>query len=163
AAPLRSAAPTAPPGALAGGVFETLLTVDGVPVRLADHVARLDRSCWELYGRGLPDGVAGRITDAAKAVPLSRGARRVVVSHSPGAARPGSRRGPADRAAVFHGAGTSDSTGVLDEQPQRGRPRPFGGRSVVTAPRRPRRAVRRATPGWRCDRSLGRLTTDDDS
>ena len=40
---------------LAGGLLETVLVIDGAPVRLADHLARLDRSCRELYGRGDPD------------------------------------------------------------------------------------------------------------
>ncbi|HEY3631377.1 MAG TPA: aminodeoxychorismate synthase component I, partial [Jatrophihabitantaceae bacterium] len=49
---------------LAGGLLETILAVDGEPVRLADHLARLDRSCRELYGSGLPDDLAARIRDA---------------------------------------------------------------------------------------------------
>ena len=45
-----------PPAAelLAGGVFESVLVVRGSVVRLAGHLARLDRSCRELYGEGLP-------------------------------------------------------------------------------------------------------------
>jgi para-aminobenzoate synthetase/4-amino-4-deoxychorismate lyase len=46
---------------LAGGLIETILAVDGVPVRLADHLARLDRSCRELYGHGLPADLAARV------------------------------------------------------------------------------------------------------
>jgi len=49
---------------LAGGLLETILAVDGAPVRLADHLARLDRSCRELYGSGLPDDLAARIRAA---------------------------------------------------------------------------------------------------
>jgi len=46
---------------LAGGLIETILAVDGVPLRLADHLARLDRSCRELYGHGLPADLAARV------------------------------------------------------------------------------------------------------
>jgi para-aminobenzoate synthetase/4-amino-4-deoxychorismate lyase len=49
---------------LAGGLLETILAVDGEPLRLADHLARLDRSCRELYGSGLPDDLAARIRGA---------------------------------------------------------------------------------------------------
>jgi len=49
---------------LAGGLLETILAVDGEPVRLADHLARLDRSCRELYGSGLPDDLAARVRAA---------------------------------------------------------------------------------------------------
>ena len=57
------ATPEEPPSAaqLTGGVFETIRAVDGVPLRLADHLARLDRSCRELYGRGVPDDLAALI------------------------------------------------------------------------------------------------------
>jgi para-aminobenzoate synthetase / 4-amino-4-deoxychorismate lyase len=50
---------------LGGGLLETILALDGVPVRLADHLARLDRSCRELYGHGLPADLARRIRDTA--------------------------------------------------------------------------------------------------
>jgi para-aminobenzoate synthetase / 4-amino-4-deoxychorismate lyase len=46
---------------LAGGLIETILAVDGVPLRLADHLARLDRSCRELYGHGVPADLAARV------------------------------------------------------------------------------------------------------
>jgi para-aminobenzoate synthetase / 4-amino-4-deoxychorismate lyase len=47
----------APPAAelLASGVFESILVVRGKIIRLAAHLARLDRSCRELYGHGIPD------------------------------------------------------------------------------------------------------------
>jgi len=48
-------------GQLAGGLIETILAIDGVPLRLADHLARLDRSCRELYGYGLPADLAARV------------------------------------------------------------------------------------------------------
>jgi para-aminobenzoate synthetase / 4-amino-4-deoxychorismate lyase len=57
-----------------GGLLETVLAIDGVPLRLADHLARLDRSCRELYGHGLPADLATRIRDAA---PPGRAAIRV--------------------------------------------------------------------------------------
>jgi para-aminobenzoate synthetase / 4-amino-4-deoxychorismate lyase len=50
---------TADPTVLAYGVFESILAVRGKIIRLAAHLARLDRSCRELYGQGLPDDLAG--------------------------------------------------------------------------------------------------------
>ena len=44
---------------LADGVFESILVVRGKIIRLAAHLARLDRSCRELYGHGIPDDLAG--------------------------------------------------------------------------------------------------------
>jgi para-aminobenzoate synthetase / 4-amino-4-deoxychorismate lyase len=49
------------PGQLAGGLLETILSVDGTPVRMADHLARLDRSCRELYGHGIPPDLAATV------------------------------------------------------------------------------------------------------
>ena len=75
-----------PPAAdlLAAGVFETVLVADGEPVRLAGHLARLDRSVRELYGRGLPDDLPARIggvlTDTE---PRPRQALRIVVRPQP--------------------------------------------------------------------------------
>ena len=43
----------------AHGVFESILAVRGKIIRLAPHLARLDRSCRELYGQGPPDDLAG--------------------------------------------------------------------------------------------------------
>jgi para-aminobenzoate synthetase/4-amino-4-deoxychorismate lyase len=48
----------------AQGVFETLLVVDGEPLRLADHVRRLQRSYWELYGTALAADVPAAIRSA---------------------------------------------------------------------------------------------------
>jgi para-aminobenzoate synthetase / 4-amino-4-deoxychorismate lyase len=62
-----------------GGLLETILGLDGVPVRLADHLARLDRSCRELYGAGLPPELATRVVEAAKNVPAGRSVLRVIV------------------------------------------------------------------------------------
>jgi para-aminobenzoate synthetase / 4-amino-4-deoxychorismate lyase len=50
---------TAGPNLLAYGVFESILVVRGKIIRLAAHLARLDRSCRELYGLGVPDDLAG--------------------------------------------------------------------------------------------------------
>jgi para-aminobenzoate synthetase/4-amino-4-deoxychorismate lyase len=52
-------------GQLSGGLIETLACHDGQPVRLADHLGRLDRSGRELYRRGLPPDLAARVTAAA--------------------------------------------------------------------------------------------------
>lgn len=46
------------PALLASGVFESILVNRGKIIRLAAHLARLDRSCRELYGHGLPDDLA---------------------------------------------------------------------------------------------------------
>jgi len=46
-------------GLLAYGVFESILVVRRKIIRLAAHLARLDRSCRELYGQGIPDDLAG--------------------------------------------------------------------------------------------------------
>jgi para-aminobenzoate synthetase/4-amino-4-deoxychorismate lyase len=51
------------PGLVAAGVFESVLVVRGEVVRLAGHLARLDRSCRELFGLGLPDGLVARIRE----------------------------------------------------------------------------------------------------
>ena len=66
-----------PPAAelLAAGVFESVLVERGLIVRLAGHLARLDRSCRELYGAGLPADLADRLRrrddlDAAERIAL---------------------------------------------------------------------------------------------
>jgi para-aminobenzoate synthetase/4-amino-4-deoxychorismate lyase len=64
----------------AGGLLETILGMDGVPVRLADHLARLDRSARELYGAGGPDELADRVRAVAASVPAGRAVLRVVLS-----------------------------------------------------------------------------------
>jgi para-aminobenzoate synthetase/4-amino-4-deoxychorismate lyase len=86
AAGARPAVPTRPVGGgpdtwqRDGGLLETILGLDGAPVRLADHLARLDRSCRELYGAGLPRELAGQVGQAAKSVPSGRAVLRVVVN-----------------------------------------------------------------------------------
>jgi para-aminobenzoate synthetase/4-amino-4-deoxychorismate lyase len=62
---------------LAGGLIETMLAVDGVVLRLADHLARLDLSCRELYGSGLPPGARALVVSAAGP---GRSALRLMVS-----------------------------------------------------------------------------------
>lgn len=65
---------------LAGGVLETILGLDGTAVRLADHLARLDRSCRELYGAGLPEELAEDLRVAALVSGGGRSVLRVVVT-----------------------------------------------------------------------------------
>jgi para-aminobenzoate synthetase/4-amino-4-deoxychorismate lyase len=50
---------------LAGGVFESILVLRGKIIRLAAHLARLDRSCRELYSQGLPDDLAAAARELA--------------------------------------------------------------------------------------------------
>lgn len=61
-----------------GGVFESILVVGSRLLRLTDHLARLDRSCRELYGVGLPDTVADRVISAVSVAPTAPSTRRVV-------------------------------------------------------------------------------------
>jgi para-aminobenzoate synthetase/4-amino-4-deoxychorismate lyase len=70
----------------AAGVFESILVVDGVPRRLADHLSRLDRSTRELYGDGLPADLDARLQAAVAATPRARRTALRVV------ARPGADR-----------------------------------------------------------------------
>jgi para-aminobenzoate synthetase/4-amino-4-deoxychorismate lyase len=51
---------------LSGGLLETLACRGGQPLRLADHLGRLDRSGRELYRRGLPSDLAARVAAAAR-------------------------------------------------------------------------------------------------
>lgn len=62
---------------LAGGLLETIACQDGVPLRLADHLSRLERSARELYRLGLPEDAVTRIGQAAATVPLGRARLRV--------------------------------------------------------------------------------------
>jgi len=64
--------PGPPDPALSGaGVFESILVVRGHILRLAGHLARLDRSCRELYGFGLPDDLAATVLDRLPGVPAA--------------------------------------------------------------------------------------------
>ncbi|HJV13790.1 MAG TPA: chorismate-binding protein [Propionibacteriaceae bacterium] len=59
--------PAAPdPALLAAGIFESILVRHGSVIRLAAHLARLDRSCRELYADGIPDDLAGAAYQLAK-------------------------------------------------------------------------------------------------
>jgi len=66
------------------GVLETVLVLDGRPVELDAHLARLGNSLTELYGNPLPAGLAGAIEGRARE--LGRGGLRVAVA-------PGDRAG----------------------------------------------------------------------
>jgi para-aminobenzoate synthetase/4-amino-4-deoxychorismate lyase len=60
-----------------GGLLETMLAIGSSVQRLAAHLARLDRSCRELYGEGPPDDLATQITTAV-AGGVDSAVRRVV-------------------------------------------------------------------------------------
>ncbi|MET1005329.1 MAG: chorismate-binding protein, partial [Propionibacteriaceae bacterium] len=73
---------------LTGGVFETVLALGPRVLRLAAHLARLDRSCRELYGVGVPDDLAARV-------------QRVVIEAGRGeAAGPAAEDAPPDGVAI---------------------------------------------------------------
>lgn len=59
----------------AHGVMETLLGLDGVPQRLAEHLERLARSLAELYDEPLAPGAAALVAQAARGIP--RGPARI--------------------------------------------------------------------------------------
>jgi para-aminobenzoate synthetase/4-amino-4-deoxychorismate lyase len=71
---------------LSGGLLETVLVIDGVPVRLADHLARLDRSSRELYACPVPAGTAVRAAAAAAAQRGAPAALRIVLTTGGGVA-----------------------------------------------------------------------------
>jgi para-aminobenzoate synthetase/4-amino-4-deoxychorismate lyase len=79
---LTDAASPAPTAAqLGGGLLETVLVCSGRAVRLADHLARLDRSCRELYRAALPATLARQVVaGAATLADRPRAALRIVVS-----------------------------------------------------------------------------------
>lgn len=54
------------------GVFETLLVVDGRPIELKAHLARLARSLHELYGADCTEEAQRLIAEAARSLPLGR-------------------------------------------------------------------------------------------
>ncbi|MDT4927523.1 MAG: para-aminobenzoate synthetase / 4-amino-4-deoxychorismate lyase [Pseudonocardiales bacterium] len=64
---------------LEGGLLETVLAIDGRALRLPDHLARLDRSCRELYGRGLPNELADRARAALAGPAVAGQPGRVVL------------------------------------------------------------------------------------
>jgi para-aminobenzoate synthetase / 4-amino-4-deoxychorismate lyase len=54
------------------GIFETLLVVDGAPVELDAHLARLQRSLDEIYDSDLPAAVREELISAANGISLGR-------------------------------------------------------------------------------------------
>ena len=52
----------------AQGIFETLLVVDGEPVELDAHLARLRRSLDEVYDADLPAGAREEMVAAARGI-----------------------------------------------------------------------------------------------
>ena len=79
--------PVSDPALVVGGVFESILVSAGQVVRLDRHLARLDTSCRELYGLGLPAGLADAVrAEVADSAPDARAAVRVT-------ARPETRDG----------------------------------------------------------------------
>jgi len=54
------------PALIAYGIFESILVRRGKIIRLAAHLARLDRSCRELYGHGIPDDLAAAAYQLAR-------------------------------------------------------------------------------------------------
>jgi para-aminobenzoate synthetase/4-amino-4-deoxychorismate lyase len=71
--------PTPAPAVRPGGLLETVLVVDGRPLRAADHLARLDRSAREVFGAPAPADLAGRVRAVARAAPAGRAVLRVVL------------------------------------------------------------------------------------
>ena len=63
--PLRLGAHPVPRPDPAAGVFETILVLDGVPVAVEDHLARLDAAARALYGAGLPGAVEALVRHTA--------------------------------------------------------------------------------------------------
>ena len=76
----------------AAGVFTSLLVADGDTRGLADHVARLDASARQLYGKALPPALAGDL--AAQLAGNPSGRLRITAAAGRRAAA-GSRRGRA--------------------------------------------------------------------
>jgi para-aminobenzoate synthetase/4-amino-4-deoxychorismate lyase len=64
------------------GIFDTLLCREGRLIGLADHLARLEASCLELYGTGLPSGLPERLAAVGRGL---TGRHRVRLTVRPGA------------------------------------------------------------------------------
>jgi para-aminobenzoate synthetase/4-amino-4-deoxychorismate lyase len=64
-APLRLGPRPVPRPDPAAGVFETILVVDGIPVAVEDHLARLAATASDVYGVTLPDAVEGLVRHTA--------------------------------------------------------------------------------------------------
>ncbi len=70
--------PHADPGK---GVFETMLVLDGRPVELGAHMARLSASLADLFGVGLPDAAQRQVAEGAHAI--RHGKVRLTVTPGP--------------------------------------------------------------------------------
>lgn len=75
------AEPRPDPALALSGVFETMLVRDGRVENLPDHLTRLRRSCWELYGLRLPDAAEVAVFGAARGL---EGTWRVRLDLAPG-------------------------------------------------------------------------------
>ena len=72
-------APAPTSGQWTGGVFESCLVEGGRVRRLRRHLARLDRSCRELYGVALPSDLTERARDAARSAWTDSAASRIAL------------------------------------------------------------------------------------
>jgi len=84
------------------GVFATMLVVDGRPLELAAHVARLRASVRALYGEELPDDAAAVASAGARELALGR-LRLSVVPGEHGGRRLETVAQPIDRTVVLPG------------------------------------------------------------
>ena len=84
---LRDPPPPIPDVLRDGGLIETLLSRDGTVLRLAAHLARLDRSCRELYGWSVPEDLAARVQQAADGARADRTRLRVRAEPADGVMR----------------------------------------------------------------------------
>lgn len=82
-APTEDAAPWPAQIDPALGLYETMLAVDGRIVALADHLARLDSSCQQVFGLPLPPGLPARLLAAA-----TGGRQRIRLTVCPGGGEP---------------------------------------------------------------------------
>lgn len=83
---LRPPVAPVPSELAAAGVIETMAAVGSTVLRLAGHLDRLDRSCRELYGAGLPADLSSRIRNAVAGQPPGhRTTVRLLARVEPGA------------------------------------------------------------------------------
>jgi para-aminobenzoate synthetase/4-amino-4-deoxychorismate lyase len=82
------------------GVFETLLVVDGEPIELEAHWARLASSTSDLFGAEAPAAARGLVQEHARGVPLGR-LRLDVAPDADGRLAPAVRVTDLERALVF--------------------------------------------------------------
>ena len=85
----------------AEGVFETTLVVDGAPLALEAHMARLEASLEDLYGQPAPEGARGLVADAAAGTRLGRLRLTVVPGVAGAAAEASVRVADVDESVVF--------------------------------------------------------------